>query len=222
MTMRDIIVFGVGQVSELADFYFKHDSEHAVKAFVVDAAFKKEDSFLGRPVVALEQAAHEFPPGGFAAFVAVGYSKLNAVRSEKAAALEAMGYDLTSYVSSRASIFPGTEPGPNAFILEDNTIQPFVRIGANVTLWSGNHIGHHSVIEDDVFLASQIVVSGNCRIGRRTFIGVNATLRDGVTVGERCVIGAGACILGDCADESVYPATRTEPSPVKSSRLRKI
>jgi sugar O-acyltransferase (sialic acid O-acetyltransferase NeuD family) len=220
--MRDIIVFGVGQVAELADFYFKHDSEHSVKAFVVDAAFKKEDEFLGRPVVALEEAAREFPPGAFDAFVAVGYSKLNALRSDRAAAFKLMGYGLASYISSRASIFAGTQPGPNAFILEDNTIQPFVRIGANVTLWSGNHIGHHSVIDDDVFLASQIVVSGNCHIKRRTFIGVNATLRDAVTVGERCIIGAGACILGDCADESVYPAARTEPSPVKSSRLRKI
>jgi len=222
MVTRDIIVFGVGQIAELADFYFKHDSAHAVQAFVVDGAFKKEDSFLGRPVVALEDAAREFPPGEFGAFVAVSYAKLNALRSEKAAALQGMGYDLASYTSSRASIFPGTEPGPNAFILEDNTIQPFVRIGANVTLWSGNHIGHHSVIEDDVFLASQIVVSGNCHIKRRTFIGVNATLRDGITIGERCVIGAGACILADCADESVYPATRTEPSAVKSSRLRNI
>lgn len=222
MIMRDIIVFGVGQVAELADFYFKHDSGHDVKAFVVDAAFRKQDNFLGRPVVALEEAAQAFPPSGFAAFVAVGYAKLNAVRSEKAAALKAIGYGLASYVSSRACIFPGTMPGPNAFILEDNTIQPFVRIGDNVTLWSGNHIGHHSVIEDDVFLASQIVVSGNCRIKRRTFVGVNATVRDGITIGERCVIGAGACILVDCADESVYPASRTEPSPVKSSRLRKI
>jgi hypothetical protein len=51
----------------------------------------------------------------------------------------------------------------NAFILEDNTIQPFVRIGPNVTLWSGNHIGHHSTVEDHVFIASHVVVSGVCR-----------------------------------------------------------
>lgn len=222
MIMRDIVVFGVGQIAELADFYFKHDSEHVVKGFIVDAAYKKEDNFLGKPVVALEEVSGEFPPNTFGAFVAVSYAKLNALRGMKAAALTDMGYSLASYISSRASIFPGTEPGPNAFILEDNTIQPYVRIGANVTLWSGNHIGHHSIIEDDVFLASQIVVSGNCRIKKRTFIGVNATLRDGVTVGERCVIGMGACITADCEDESVYPAPRTEPSRIRSSKLRTL
>jgi sugar O-acyltransferase (sialic acid O-acetyltransferase NeuD family) len=220
--MRDIVVFGLGQIAELAEFYFKHDSDHVVKGFVVDAAYKKEDTFLGKPVVALEEVSGAFPSSTFGAFVAVSYAKLNALRADKAAALSGMGYTLVSYISSRASIFPGTEPGPNAFILEDNTIQPFVRIGTNVTLWSGNHIGHHSVIEDDVFLASHIVVSGNCRIKKRTFIGVNATLRDGVTVGERCVIGMGACITADCSDESVYPSSRTEASRIPSSKLRAL
>jgi acyl-[acyl carrier protein]--UDP-N-acetylglucosamine O-acyltransferase len=39
-------------------------------------------------------------------------------------------------------VFPGFELKENCFILEDNTIQPHAQIGANVTLWSGNHVGH--------------------------------------------------------------------------------
>jgi sugar O-acyltransferase (sialic acid O-acetyltransferase NeuD family) len=216
------VIFGTGQIAELADFYFEHDSNYLVKAFTVDTGYKREDTFRGKPVIALEDLPREFPPTEFGAFVALSYSKLNALRAEKCAALKDMGYQLASYISSRANIFPGTRPGPNAFILEDNTIQPFVTIGANVTLWSGNHIGHHSTIEDDVFLASQVVVSGNCRIKRRTFIGVNASLRDGTTIGERCVIGMGACVTADCPDETVYPASATQPSPVKSGRLRHL
>ena len=173
-------------------------------------------------MVAIEEIEKDFPPSHFGAFVAVSYSRLNAVRTEKVAALKAKGYGLASYISSQARIFPGTTPGANAFILEDNTIQPFVKIGANVTLWSGNHIGHHSVIEDNVFIASQVVVSGNCHIKQRCFIGVNATLRDGITIGERSVIGMGACVLADCEDESVFPAPKTDPAAVKSSRLRSI
>jgi len=220
--MRDIVVFGTGQIAELAQFYFQHDSAYVVKAFVVDGAFKKEDNFCGKPVVAFEEVQAAFPPSDFDAFVAVSYSKINAVRADKVGALRDRGYALASYISSRATIFPGSEPGPNAFILEDNTIQPFVKIGANVTLWSGNHIGHHSVIEDNVFIASQVVISGNCRIGERSFIGVNATLRDGITIGARSVIGMGACILADCEAESVFPAPKSEPAAVKSSRLRSI
>lgn len=97
-----------------------------------------------------------------------------------------------SYLSSRATVFPGFELKENCFILEDNMIQPFARIGTNVTLWSGNHIGHHSIIEDD---ASHAVISGGARIGQGSFVGVNVTIRDHVTVGRKCVPGASALIL---------------------------
>jgi acetyltransferase-like isoleucine patch superfamily enzyme len=94
--------------------------------------------------------------------------------------------------------------GDNCFILEDNTIQPFVKIGNNVTLWSGNHIGHDSIIEDHCFLASHIVVSGNVRIGPYCFIGVNATLRNSITIAPKTLIGAGAVIMEDTIENGVY------------------
>jgi UDP-3-O-[3-hydroxymyristoyl] glucosamine N-acyltransferase len=112
--------------------------------------------------------------------------------------------------------------GDNCFIFEDNTIQPFVTIGSNVTLWSGNHIGHHSTIKDHCFIASHVVVSGGVEIGECTFIGVNATLRDHIKIGERCVIGAGALLLADAEPEGVYIGAGTERSKVPSSRLRRI
>ena len=220
--MGDIIIFGAGQISEVADFYFEHDTEQRVAAFVVDGAFLKEPTFRGKPVVALEEAASRFPPAAHAAFVAVSYTKLNAFRREKVDRLKAAGYSLVSYVSSRATTFPGFAPGENAFILEDNTIQPFASVGANVTLWSGNHIGHHAVIEDDCFLASHVVVSGGVRIGAGCFVGVNVTIRNGVNVGRKCVLGAGALILEDVADEGVYAPRGTERAKVPSTRLRTI
>ncbi len=75
--------------------------------------------------------------------------------------------------------------------------QPFVSIGNNVTLWSGNHIGHHSTTIT-VFLTSLIVVSGGVVIEEQSFIGVNATLRDHITIGSRCVVGKTGASLATC------------------------
>jgi sugar O-acyltransferase (sialic acid O-acetyltransferase NeuD family) len=222
MKNRQIVVFGLGEIAELADFYFAHDSGYEVVGFTVDQSFLKQQEFRGRPVVPFEKVAEIWPPEHFGFFVSVGYSKLNAVRCEKASAARAKGYQLVSYLSSRATVFPGFELRENCFILEDNTIQPFATVGANVTLWSGNHIGHHSVIEDDVFIASHVVVSGGVRIGQGSFVGVNVTIRDRVKVGRRCVLGAGAILLSDAPDGSVYAPGATERSPVPSNRLRAI
>lgn len=173
-------------------------------------------------MVAFERLADAFPPQEFRLFVAVGYGKLNDLRATKVAAARQMGYRLVSYLSSRATTFPGFELAENCFILEDNTIQPFVRVGNNVTLWSGNHIGHHSIIEDDVFMASHVVVSGGVRIGQGSFVGVNATLRNHIEIGRKCVIGAGALVLESQPDFSVIAPRGTERAKVPSTRLRAI
>ncbi len=220
--MSQIVIFGTGEIAELADFYFTHDSPHEVAGFTVDAAFLREKEFRGRPVVAFEEVADRFPPDRFDCFVAVSYAGINALRAEKVAAARGRGYRMASYVSSRATLFPGFDPKENCLILEDNTIQPFAAIGANVTLWSGNHIGHHSVIEDDVFLASHVVVSGGVRIGQGSFVGVNVTIRDHVTIGRQCVLGAGALVLEDQPDFSVVAPRGSERSAVPSNRLRKL
>jgi sugar O-acyltransferase (sialic acid O-acetyltransferase NeuD family) len=222
LTKQQIIVFGTGEIAELADFYFTQDSDVEVVGFTVDGAFIKQAEFRGRPIVPFERIVERFSPEHYGIFVAVSYAKLNAVRTEKVAAARAKGYRIMSYLSSRATVFAGFEPQPNSFILEDNTIQPFASVGANVTLWSGNHIGHHSIIEDDVFIASQVVVSGGVRIGQGSFLGVNVTIRDHVTIGKKCVLGAGALVLEDQPDFSVVAPRGTERSKVPSTRLRNL
>ncbi|MGC3987004.1 MAG: acetyltransferase [Pseudorhodoferax sp.] len=219
---KPIVVFGTGDIAELAQFYFDGDSAHEVAAFTVDAEFLKESSFLGKPVLAFEQVAATYPPDRFDFFVALSYAKLNTVRKQKYLAAKALGYRLASYISSRASVLNGGRIGENCFILEDNTIQPFATIGNNVSLWSGNHIGHHSVIKDHCFLASHIVVSGGVEIGEQCFIGVNATLRDHIRIGDRCIVGAGALLLADAEPEGVYIGTATERSRVPSTRVRNL
>lgn len=217
---KRLVIFGSGDIAQLAHYYFSHDSDYDVAAFTVDAAFLTVTSFCGLPVVPFEEVATLYPPAEYDFFVALSYSKLNAVRKEKYLAAKALGYYLTSFISSRATILNNGIIGENCFIFEDNTIQPFVTIGHNVTLWSGNHIGHHSTIGDHTFIASHVVVSGGVTVGEQCFVGVNATLRDHIHIGDRCVVGAGALLLSDAAADGVYIGSATERSAVPSSKLR--
>lgn len=208
--MARLVIFGAGDIARLAHYYFTHDSPHEVAGFVVDRAYREADTFLGLPLVDAEEVTGRFPPGHFQMFVALSYAKMNGIRADKYAAMKAAGYLLASYVSSRCSYLTQTPPGDNCFILEDNTVQPFVTIGNNVTLWSGNHIGHDSTIEDHCFITSHVVISGNVRIGTRSFIGVNATLRNSITIAPQTLIGAGAIIMKNTKPKEVYMPERAK------------
>ncbi len=219
--MSRVVIFGVGQIAEVAHFYLTHDSEHEVVAFTVDQAYIESETFHGLPVIPYEHLTDSYPPDQFQAFVPISYKQVNLLRKERYLDFKRRGYTLVSYISSRASYY-GTPVGENCFIFENNVIQPFTRIGNNCILWSGNHIGHHTIIEDHCFLASHVVVSGSVVIGERSFLGVNATLRDNITLGQENVIGAGAVILKSTDDKAVYGATPTEKHALPSDRLRGI
>jgi sugar O-acyltransferase (sialic acid O-acetyltransferase NeuD family) len=220
--VKPLVIFGSGDIAQLAHHYFNTDSNREVVAFTVDKSYINKIELHGLPIVPFEHVTKVYPPSSFDLFVALSYSKLNAVRKEKFLAAKEKGYTLTSFISPRATILNQGNIGENCFIFEDNTIQPFVTIGDNVVIWSGNHIGHHSEINDHTFIASHVVVSGGVKIGEQCFIGVNATLRDHINIGDRCVIGAGALILADAEPEGVYIGTATERARVPSTRLRNI
>jgi sugar O-acyltransferase (sialic acid O-acetyltransferase NeuD family) len=208
--MSRLVIFGAGDIGRLAHYYFTRDSEYEVAAFTVDEKYRQADTFLDLPLVSFENVVKHYPPQDYKMFVALSYARMNKLRAEKYHQAKHNGYELASYVSSRCSFLTDHSVGDNCFILEDNTIQPFVKIGNDVTLWSGNHIGHDAVIEDHCFLASHIVVSGYVRIRNNCFIGVNATLRNSITIAPETLIGAGAVIMKDTVEKGVYLPQRAE------------
>lgn len=218
--MTKIVIFGAGDIAKLAHYYFKHDSSHEVVAFTVDRQYKETDIYLGLPLVDFSFVTNTYPPDRFKMFIALSYTMMNKIRSEKYFAAKELGYELISYVSTRCTFLSDYPIGDNCFILENNTIQPFVKIGNNVTLWSGNHIGHDAVIGDHCFISSHVVISGHVHVHQYSFIGVNATLRNSITIAEKTLIGAGATIMHDTKEKEVYVPGRAVKINKKSDEVR--
>ncbi len=217
--MNKIVVFGAGKIAEMAYYYLTNDSPHGIVAFTVDEAFITKKDLFGLPIIPFEEIERKYPPGEFKMFIAIGYQDLNKLRAAKYNEAKSKGYELMSYTSSRASNFGNIEIGDNCFILENQAIQPCSKIGNDVTIWSGNHIGHHSTIGDHCFITSQIVISGKTIIEPYCFIGVNTTIGHGITIGRESFIGAGCLITKSTEEKSVYIAKDTEPYPLDSSHF---
>ncbi len=205
--MAKVVIFGAGDIARLAHYYFTRDTVHEIAAFTVDAKYCHSEAFLDLPLVSFEKVAQRYPPSEYKMFVALSYARLNKSRAEKYYAAKSLGYELVSYISSRCSFLTDYPVGDNCFILEDNTIQPFV------------HIGHDSIIDDHCFIASHIVVSGYVRVHSYCFIGVNATLRNSITIAPETVIGAGAVIMKDTVEKGVYLPPRAELFKKKSDEI---
>ncbi len=220
--MAKVVVFGVSQWAELAHFYLTHDSPHDVVAFTLDRDYIEATEYKGLPVVPFDELEKNYPPSDFKLFIPMSFKRMNHVRAEKYANAKERGYELISYVSSKATTFPDFQCGDNCFIFEDNTIQPFVKIGSNVVMWSGNHIGHHSTIKDHVMITSHVVISGCCTIEPYCFFGVNATVRDETVIARETLVGMGVTILKDTQEFEVYKATATPAAGFRSDEIRSL
>ncbi len=220
MSERPVVIFGTGSFAQVAAVYLAKDSPREVVAYTVDGEYLDAETLEGLPVIAFEELLHSHPPDRVDLLVATGFKGVNTLRQEIYQRCKKAGYRFVSYVSSRAMVMSDHEVGENTFVFEANVVQPFVEIGDDVVLWSGNHIGHHSRIANHCFIASHAVISGHVTIGQNCFVGVNATFRDGITIGPRCVIGAGALVLADQEEGTVVGGTATPIHPKKSWELR--
>jgi len=215
---KKLVIVGAGELARIAYEYFTYDSTYEVAGFAVESEYLNETTLYEKPVVAFEEINEHFPPNSFDAFVAIPASQLNRLRTRLYKAVKAKGYQCATYISSHAFVWRNAEIGENCFIFEDNTIQPFVKIGNNVILWSGNHIGHQTVIEDNCFLSSHVVVSGYCKIGESCFLGVNSTINDNVTIPRDCIIASGALVSKSLREpEKIYYGAPVKEMPKKSS-----
>lgn len=110
------------------------------------------------------------------------------------------------HVMSRAKIGEGCNIGQNVLVSSDVTIGNNVKIQNNVSLYTG------VVVEDDVFLGPSMVftnvINPRSHVNRKNeykvtlvckgaSIGANTTIVCGTTLGQYCLIGAGAVVTKD-------------------------
>jgi len=223
MRNKKLVIVGAGEFALIAYEYFTHDSDYQVAAFAVERDYIKEVELNGLPVVAFEDLQQKFTTEDHEVFIAVPASQLNRLRTRLYLVAKEKGYTCATYISSRAFVWRNADVGDNCFIFEHNTVQPFVKIGNNVILWSGNHIGHRSIVRDNCFISSHVVVSGYCDIGESCFVGVNATFNDHVSIPRDCVIASATLVNKTLKNPGrIYHGAPAEEFPRKSALSVKL
>ncbi|MDH3316242.1 MAG: hypothetical protein OER43_10820 [Gammaproteobacteria bacterium] len=220
--MADIVFFGTGQSAEVGRVYLESYSEHRVVGYTVDPKFVTSETFQGLPLAPWDRLEEFFPPSQVELLGPISYWRMNEFRRDRFLEGKARHYRFASFVHPESYINT-TDIGEHCFILESNIIEPFAKIGNNVVIWGGSHIGHHAVIEDDCFLSARVGVSARARVGRRSFLAIKVIVAPGVTVGEASMLGLNVAVQTDVAAESVITSDQQNRiAKVPSSRLRRL
>lgn len=117
-----------------------------------------------------------------------------------------------SHIMNNATLGKGCNIGQNV------VISPFVVLGNNVKVQNNVSIYTGVICEDDVFLGPSMVFTNvinprsaivrkdeykTTRVCKGASVGANATIICGITLGEFCMIGAGAVVTHDVSPFSL-------------------
>ena len=220
--MNNVVIFGIGDFAQVVHASLVHESPYDVAAFTVHSEYMKEPQLLGLPVVPFERVDESYPPDRYSMFVAMGYTGVNRARAKVYHQCKDAGYHFITYISPRASLLGSVTTGENCYVGDYAVIRTLSEIGEDVIIGGLCYIGQRTCIHDHCFISQNSSLSSNNDIGAYTFIGANATIRDGIRIAGGCVIGAGAVILRDTKENGVYKAPEAQLLGIESGDLRKI
>lgn len=112
-----------------------------------------------------------------------------------------------SYIEKDVTIGEGSVIGHFCFISTKT------KLGKGTFLNTAAQVGHDCNLGDYCSLMPTVNISGNVTVGREVFFGVQSLILQGLTVGEKAVIGAGSVAI-----RSVPPNCTVAGSPARIIR----
>lgn len=200
--MRQILIFGAGEMARLLHFYFSREESTKVVAFTVDKEYISEESFCGLDVVDFDDALARFPPHKYEVFVAIGPSKMNSIRQEKVLEVKRRGYNLASYISPSAVC--ESPLGPNSLVADFAVVNPFVKLGENNFIFESAVVSNESVVGNNCYISPRATVGTFSRVGDNSFLGTASVVNTRVRLGKFSLIGATCYISSNTEEHSVF------------------
>ena len=205
--MKDVIIIGTGEQAKIVADIILCAGDRLIGFLAGDP---KVRSFLDRPVLGKDTDLNRFRD--YWLFLAIG----NADSRERLAAL-ADGVKWYTAIHPAAVISRlNTSVGEGSAVMANAVINPFARVGRHCIVNTGAIVEHDNVIEDFVHVSVGARLAGEVRVGRKTWIGVGATVRNGICICENCMIGAGAVVVRDITEPGTYVGVPAGPIEKKA------
>jgi sugar O-acyltransferase (sialic acid O-acetyltransferase NeuD family) len=111
------------------------------------------------------------------------------------------GFSVPYIVHPSSVICAGTAIGVGSFVAANSVVGVGVKLGKGCIINTGATVDHESVLSDGVHVSPGAHLGGGVRVGSCTWIGIGASVREQITIGNDVVVGAGAAVVSNVDDK---------------------
>jgi sugar O-acyltransferase (sialic acid O-acetyltransferase NeuD family) len=124
----------------------------------------------------------------------------NEVRRLKMDELINSGAVLESLIHPSATISRYATLGAGVVAFAGVVVNAGAKIGDGTILNTGCSIDHDCVLDDSVHVSPGARIAGAVRIGRMSWVGIGACVKQSINIGSKVTVGAGAAVVNNIAD----------------------
>ncbi len=208
--MKNLIIIGARgwgrEVFGMLPDCLGYGTEFVVKGFLDDKV-DALDNYSDYPPI-IDSVEHYEPQENDVFVCALGEPKWKRYYAE---IMLAKGGEFINIIHKTASIGKNTMLGQGCIFSKEVSVSCDISIGNFVTLQRLTTIGHDVTIGDYCNLGSMLAVCGFASIGQETTVYPGSIILPHLSVGDKCIIGAGSvvvCKVKDCTTVFGNPAKR--------------
>lgn len=156
--------------------------------------FQEETEYYGTQRIHFDSCENYANGEKFEFIIAVGEPSARKLLAER---IKNSGYNLTTLVddtviiSDTAIILPGCIVNAGAFI-SSNAI-----VDENCLVMCQAIVGHDAHVKRDTVICAKAIVGGRSTVGEQSFLGTNSSMKQGVNIGDKVIVGMGSVIFRD-------------------------
>ncbi|HWK76485.1 NeuD/PglB/VioB family sugar acetyltransferase [Microbacterium sp.] len=117
------------------------------------------------------------------------------------------------FAARSARIGSTSDIGIGSILLDGAVLTADARLGRHVVVMPNCTITHDDVIDDFATLAAGVSLGGSVHIREAAYLGMNASVHPGVTVGENTTIGMGSVVLTDVPEGQTWAGVPAKHLP---------
>ncbi len=109
-----------------------------------------------------------------------------------------------SVIDDSVTIPTSCTVGAGSVVLAGTVLTTAVSVGRHVVIMPNVTLTHDNIIDDFVTIAAGVALGGSVRVGEAAYLGMNSSVRQGLTVARDSVIGMGAAVVRSVPEGEIW------------------